>query len=202
MKFLTKVSVILLVTFSLQTTNAQTAKPEADKLSLNSGTIDNQFEYVIRKSGKYQEYKVVKRTWLFTLKAHVLDSLKAVHKDLSDTRTVVNTQAEEISNLKANLSNTESTLNSTNEEKDNISLFGAKMSKASYKILMWSIIAGLFALLLFFIYKFKGSNSATRDAKFKLDELETEFEDHRRTALEREQKVRRQLQDELNKHKS
>jgi len=32
--------------------------------------------------------------------------------------------------------------------------------------------------------------------------LELEFEEHRRNALEREQKVRRQLQDEINKQKS
>ncbi|WP_400079488.1 tRNA (guanine-N1)-methyltransferase [Winogradskyella sp. R77965] len=202
MKFLTKVSLILLVTFSFQSVKAQAADEEKEKLSLNSGTIDNQFEYVIQKSGRYQEYKVVKRTWLYALKAHTIDTLKAFHKDLADTRAVVAKQEEEIANLKSSLSNTESTLNATNEEKDNISLFGIQMSKASYKVLMWSIIAGLLALLLFFIYKFKGSNSSTREAKHKLDELETEFEDHRRTALEREQKVRRQLQDELNKQKS
>lgn len=202
MKFLTKVSVILLVTLSFQTIKAQTETETEEKLSLNSGTIDNQFEYLIQKSGKYQDYKVVKRTWLFTLKAHVTDTLKAVHKDLSDTQAVVKKQADEIASLKSNLENTKSTLNATNDEKDNISLFGVQTSKASYKVLMWSIIGGLFALLLLFIYKFKGSNSSTREAKHKLEEVETEFEEHRRTALEREQKVRRQLQDELNKHKS
>jgi tetrahydromethanopterin S-methyltransferase subunit B len=202
MKFLTKVAVILLVTFSFQTIEAQTAKQAEEKLSLNSGTIDNQFEFVIRRSNSWQDYKTVKKTWLYTLKAHTLDSLKAVHKDLADTKTVVSKQEEEIASLKSSLSNTESSLNATNEEKDNITLFGAQMSKASYKILMWSIIAGLFAFLLFFIYKFKGSNSATRDAKHKLGEVESEFEEHRRNALEREQKVRRQLQDELNKQKS
>ncbi|WP_179354645.1 tRNA (guanine-N1)-methyltransferase [Winogradskyella vidalii] len=202
MKFLTQVAVILLITLSFQNLKAQTADDTEEKLSLNSGTIDNQFEYVIKKSGRYQEYKVVKQTWLFTLKAHVLDSLQAVHKDLSDTQAVVKTQAEEIESLKSNLSNTESTLNATNDEKNNISLFGIQTSKASYKVLMWSIIGGLLALLFLFIYKFKGSNSATREAKHKLDEVETEFEEHRRNALEREQKVRRQLQDELNKHKS
>jgi hypothetical protein len=67
---------------------------------------------------------------------------------------------------------------------------------------MWSIIAALFALLLFFIYKFKNSNTLTRQAKFKLEEVESEFEEHRRIALEREQKVRRQLQDEINKNKA
>lgn len=202
MKFLTKVSVILLVTFSLQTAKAQTANQAEDKLSLNSGTIDNQFEFVIRRSNSWQDYKTVKKTWLYALKAHTMDSLKAVHKDLADTKTVVSKQEGEIASLKSSLSNTESTLNATNVEKDNISLFGIQTSKASYKILMWSIIAGLLALLLFFIYKFKGSNSSTRDAKHKLGEVESEYEEHRRNALEREQKVRRQLQDELNKQKS
>jgi hypothetical protein len=201
MKFLTKVSVILLVTLSLPTVKAQSTEEE-EKLSLNSGTIDNQFEYVIQKSGRYQEYKVVKQTWLYELKAHTIDTLKAIHKNLADTKAVVESQANEISSLKTSLANTESTLNTTKEEKDNISLFGIQMSKASYKVLMWGIIAGLLALLLLFIYKFKGSNSATREAKLKLDEVEFEFEEHRRNALEREQKVRRQLQDELNKQKS
>ncbi|GGW65128.1 hypothetical protein DFQ11_1028 [Winogradskyella epiphytica] len=202
MKFLTKVSLILLVTLSFQNINAQTEVEQEEKLSLNSGTIDNQFEFVIRRSNSWQDYKTVKKSWLYTLKAHTLDSLKAVHKDLSDTQAIVNSQTAEIESLKEKLSSTESTLNATNEEKDNISLFGILMSKANYKVLMWSIIGGLFALLLVFIYKFKGSNSATREAKLKLDEVETEFEEHRRNALEREQKVRRQLQDELNKQKS
>lgn len=201
MKFLTKVSVVLLVTFSLNTISAQTNEEE-EKLSLNSGTLENQFEYVIQKSGSYQEYKVVKKTWMNELKAHTIDSLKAVHKNLADTKAVVESQSKEISSLKTSLANTEATLDNTKAEKDNISLFGIEMSKAGYKVLMWSIIAGLLVLLLVFIYKFKGSNSATREAKLKVDELETEFEEHRRNALEREQKVRRQLQDELNKQKS
>jgi hypothetical protein len=202
MKFLTKAAKILVVTLCLQTIQAQTVNPQEDKLSLNSGTIDNQFEFVIRRSNSWQDYKTVKKTWLYTLKAHTLDSLKAVQKNLADTKAVVKKQADEISGLKASLANTESTLTATNQEKDNISSLGIQMSKASYNVLMWSIAAGLTALLLFFIYKFKGSNSATREAKLKLDEVETEYEDHRRNALEREQRVRRQLQDELNKQKS
>ncbi len=132
----------------------------------------------------------------------MLDSLKTTYKKLENSEKNVESQAKEIDVLKANLGNTQNNLDQTNSEKDNISLFGIQMSKASYKILMWSVIAGLLALLLFFIYKFKGSNSATNEARNKLGEVESEFEEHRRNALEREQKVRRQLQDELNKQKS
>lgn len=195
---------IVSLSFCFSISFAQTAQPqqEKDKLSLNEGTIDNQFEFVIRRSNRYQDYKVVKTNWLYTLKSHTLDSLKAVHESLANTQAVVDNQAEEISTLKSNLTNTQGKLDQTNEEKNNMSLLGLQMSKTNYNLLMWFIIAGLLALLLFFIYKYKSSNAVTRLAKKSLSEIEEEFDEHRKVALEREQKVRRQLQDEINKQKT
>ncbi|MDA9070340.1 tRNA (guanine-N1)-methyltransferase [Algibacter sp.] len=187
-------------------TSFSQTKQVDETLSLYKGTIDNQFEYILKKSGNFkgtngQAYEAVKRSMFLALRAHTMDSLKTVHKNLAETKAVVKTQAKEISDLKANLSNTQTDLDTTNSEKNNMALFGMQMSKSNYNVLMWSIIAGLFALLIFFVYKFKSSNSITREAKHNLAEIEEEFEDHRRTALEREQKVRRQLQDEINKQK-
>lgn len=194
-----KLAVLLLFLLNISLLSAQ-VKPK-DKLSLNKGTIDDQFEYVITKSNRYQEYKVVKTTWLYALKAHTLDSLKAVKKHLADTKLLVNNQDKEIQVLKTNLTDTNSTLSQTNLEKDSMSLFGMLMSKTSYNILLWSIIGGLLAFLLFFIYKFKNSNAITKQARLSLAETEEEFEEHRKRALEREQKVMRRLQDEINKQK-
>ncbi|MEX0314527.1 MAG: tRNA (guanine-N1)-methyltransferase, partial [Allomuricauda sp.] len=59
----------------------------------------------------------------------------------------------------------------------------------------------LLLFLLLFIYRFRNSNVLTSQAKEALADLEKEFEEHRRRALEREQKISRQLQDELNKNK-
>ncbi|MBL86159.1 MAG: tRNA (guanine-N1)-methyltransferase [Winogradskyella sp.] len=208
MKFLAKVAVILIVTFNLQTLTAQTQQADAEEqYSLNSGTIDSQFEYVFRKSGNFkgtngQPYEAVKQAWLLKLKANVLDSLKTTYKDLANSEVTVANQVKEIDDLKAKLGNTQTTLDQTNEEKNNMALLGMQTSKTNYNVIMWSIIAALTAFLLFFIYKFKNSNSLTKEAKHKLEEVETEFEEHRRTALEREQKVRRQLQDEINKNKA
>lgn len=183
--------------------NAQEKPNEAseDKLSLTEGSIDNQFEYIIQKSYSYQEYKNVKKSWLYELKAHTLDSLKAVKNELTTTRNGIDSLKQEIVSLKTNLSNTKSSLDSTIEEKDNMAMFGMPTSKANYSTIMWSIIGVLFVLLLIFIYKFRTSNSVTRESKKALSDTEDEFEEHRRNALEREQIVRRQLQDELNKQK-
>ena len=207
MTFLRKTALLIILLLAFHTAKAQEQQgEETTELKRNEGTIDDQFEYVIDKSYTYRGngkvYKNVEYHWLTELKARTLDSLKAVHKDLNDTQAIVESQASEIQTLKSNLTNTKETLADTNLEKDSMELFGLQMSKTNYNILMWSIIAGLLACLLFFIFKYKNSNAITKDAKRKLDEVETEFEDHRRTALEREQKVRRQLQDEINKQKS
>ena len=206
MKYLTKLLPLFIVLIGFQTVSAQTNDAnEGTQLKRNEGTLDDQFEYVINKSYTYKgngkRYKNVEYHWLTELKVSVLDSLKAVNKKLIDTASVVEIQAKEIENLKLNLNKTQTDLENTNQEKNNMSLFGLQMSKTVYNILMWSIIGGLFALLLIFIFRFKSSNSATKEARLKLDETEIEFEDHRRIALEREQKVRRQLQDEINKNK-
>ncbi|GGI58432.1 tRNA (guanine-N1)-methyltransferase [Winogradskyella haliclonae] len=206
MKNATKLIALFALMLSCSFTIAQeTTKNE--ELSLDSGTIDSQFEYIFRKSGNFkgtngQKYEAVKYSSLLTLKAHVLDSLKTTYTKLNNSEKTVNDQAKEIESLKSQLSNTQTELTNTNAEKDSMSLFGMQMSKTGYNVLMWSIIAGLLAFALLFVFRFKNSNSSTKAAKRKLEEVEIEFEEHRRVALEREQKVRRQLQDEINKNKS
>ena len=200
MKFLKTTLFLFFSIIFISTSIAQ--ESEEDKLSLNEGTLDNQFEFVIQRSNNYQEYKVVKKTWLYAVKAYTMDSLKAIRENLNKTMATVDAQAKEISDLKSNLTNTQNSLDTTNKEKDSMVFLGMQMSKAGYSMLLWSIIGGLLALLLFFIYKFKNSNAVTRQAKKALAETEEEFEEHRKTALEREQKVRRQLQDEINKQKN
>ena len=130
-----------------------------------------------------------------------MDTLNAVQKDLYDTQTTFNRQSNEIDQLKTDLSNTKANLESTIKEKNSMALFGVQMSKVGYNGLMWTIIAALLVLLLMFIYKFRNSNAVTKQAKRSLLETEEEYEEYRRNALEREQKVRRQLQDEINKQK-
>ena len=197
----------LFILCNFNTLHAQTeTSDEDDKLSLDNSTINNQFEYVLQKSGDFRGvngsmYEAVKRSMLTTLQAHTNDSLNTLKKELKDTQTIVDAQTKEITDLKANLSTTQATLDKTTNEKNNMALFGLQMSKSSYNVLMWSIIAGLLAFLIFFIYKFKNSHLITKEAKIALEEIEEEFDEHRKVALEREQKVRRQLQDELNKQK-
>lgn len=170
-------------------------------LKLKEGPISEQFEFILKNSNKYKEYKVVKRTWIEKLKKNVADSINVIKKDFTAEVAKVATQQAEIEKLKTDLAAVNQKITDLNTEKDSISLLGLQLSKASYQTLMWGIIGVLAVLWLFFAYKFKSSNSITKEANIKLAETELEFEEHRKRALEREQQVRRKLQDEINKNK-
>ena len=179
MKYIAK-TLFALTMLLCQTVSAQVAQEE-NQLNRNEGAVDDQFEYIISKSYTYRGngkvYKNVQYHWLTELKASVLDSLNVKDKKIAETKAVVENQTKEIEDLKNNLANTQSKLDNTNAEKDSMSLFGLQMSKGGYNVLMWSIIGGLLALTLLFLYRFNNSNSATKAARLKLDELESEFEE-------------------------
>jgi len=199
-KFIT----VLFFTFFLCFSAVSYGQAEAEtgpKPSLDNGTIESQFGYLYRKSSSYQEYKVVKKTFYQKIKGNVLDSMQALKKDLGDTKKLVEVQGNEIKSLKSDLQTTNNNLTSVTKEKDNIKFLSIPMTKGSYNSLLWTIIFSLVALLLFFIFRFKSSNSITVQARDLLSDTEKEFEAYKAKALEREQKVRRELQDELNKQK-
>lgn len=197
-KLIFTISLFLLFT---NITYSQTEQDQKPKPSLNNGTIESQFDYLYRKSSSYQEYKVVKKTFFVKIKGNVLDSLKNLKKELVNTKQIVASQSDEISSLKNDLKTTNDNLTNVTKEKDNIKFIGIPLTKASYNSILWSVIAILIVLLLFFIYKFNASNTITKQSNELLTETEEEFESYKAVALEREQKVRRELQDELNKQK-
>ena len=130
-----------------------------------------------------------------------MDSLGVLKTELIDTKKIVETQNIENNKLKSDLKITNDNLTDVTKEKDSIKFIGIPMTKSSYNTLLWTIILGLVILLSFFIFRFKSSNSITKLAQTQLLDVENEYDQYKVTALEREQKVRRELQDELNKKK-
>ncbi|GGX28559.1 hypothetical protein [Aquimarina muelleri] len=200
MKLLKYLLVLPLLLFFFEKTYAQENNISVDS-ALQQEKIEGQFDIVIKKSGKFQEYKVVKLIWLNKLKSNTVDTIKTLESKLNTSNLKITEQKSTITELEESLAKTNDNLSTITLEKDSISFFGIALTKSSYKTMMWVIIGILLGLLGFFIYKFKNSNSITLEARKALDETEAEFEDHRRRALEREQKVMRKLQDEINKQR-
>ena len=177
------------------------AQEKNNPKSINEGKIHQQFDYLITKSNNYQDYKVVKKVLLNQLKNNTIDSINDLNKNLQLKDAVIKKQDSQISELNSKLILVSKNYETVSKEKDQLNFLGIATSKTIYNTLIWSLIGVLILIIIILIYKFIECNRVTKHAKNQLLDLEKEYEDHRRIALEREQKVRRQLQDEINKQK-
>lgn len=180
--------------------SAQTQLTKAQVESLPN-TIENEFVKIYKKSNNWQEYKMVKRVAFINFQKRVLDSVSIIKKDILTKKETIKQQKETIFSLNEQITKLNEDLKKSSNAKDSISLFGMQLSKTVYNFILWTIIIVLLVGLFFFIFKYKRSNIITKGATKNLVEIEEEFEQHRKKTLEKEQKLRRQLHDEMNKNR-
>lgn len=167
-----------------------------------SNSLENQFNEIYRKSTKYKVYKVISIDGYQSLKLNVLDSVKSLKKIIIEKDLLLGTEKNNIEENKTLLAKTKLDLDAALIKEHSISVFGIQLSKVTYNLSLWSLIVILILALTYFIFKFSKSNILTKEAKDNLAEIEEEFDKHRKNTLDKEQKLRRQLQDEINKQRN
>lgn len=167
----------------------------------DKNTIDEQFTKMIQESNSYQTYKVVSKNQLDILQRNVRDSISQFHTTISNNNKIFQDTKVALDSLTTKLNTSEIALNQALERENNLEVFGIGTHKSTFQTIVWSIIGILILTLAMLFYRFKKSHTDTKDALKKLSETEHELEEVRRMSLEREQKIRRQLQDEINKNK-
>ena len=190
---------ILTTSFQLPGAFAQETNTLPQESGLEGGSIKSQFDYIKNVSTNYQDYKVVKRTQLDQLESNITDSIGAYQKQIADVNTQLNEQETSIDGLNAEIVRTNEALEEAISQKDSFTFFGTYLHKNLYNYLMWGLIIGLTLILIISYIRFRRSHVITSETKQRLDEVQEEYEQHRKNTLERERKLNRQLVDALNK---
>ena len=164
-------------------------------------TLEGVFQQLIDRSGAWQNFKMLDRGKLAAFQRSMTDSINGVRSQLVAEKQKVKENEATIKELNDKITEIQAALDQTKDQKDSVSFFGAVVSKGLYNTIMWGIVLALASLLVLYIYKFSNGNVVTKKSINDLNELQEEYENYRKAAIEREQKVRRQLQDEINKHR-
>lgn len=172
-----------------------------ERIEVYSNTLQDQMTEVFEKSNSYQDYKVIKKAQLAALRKSVTDSIRVLEQQLLSQKEEMRGQKNKLDSLALSLKNTQEQLTVSEAKEDSISVLGFSTSKSAYNFFMWGIIIVLLLISSFLFYRFSGSHRIIGDARVKIDELEEEMENYRRTSLEREQRLNRRLQDEINKNR-
>lgn len=167
----------------------------------NVKTINNQFSSLFNKSSNYQNYKIVDKQSLLDLQQNVEDSIGQYKSMITEGEALVAQHKKELEGVSQKLETVEQELKTSLAKEENFEFLGIAADKNTFQTIILALIAFLLALTGVFYYRFKKSNVDTKDALRRLQDTDDEFDEFRKSSLEREQKIRRQLQDEINKNK-
>jgi large-conductance mechanosensitive channel len=168
-------------------------------LSASPNPIDDQFKALNESSETFKEYKVIKISAINNFWKSVMDSIYAKEAMIASLKTENTSNKVKIDQLKANIGVKEASIEELQYATTHISLFGINFGKVFYQIINFIIIG---VLLVFSFILIINLNERRSIAKTKIDDfakLEIQFEEYKKDALNKQMKLRRELQTERNK---
>ena len=181
---------MLLITFSLSTYARK--DPVAWK---QETTLKKQFSVFKQNLNVWQGFMSFKEPQINQLFSAVNDTISNLESRISkDGKTLVELNST-INSLNSQLAETQAKLDESLTREDSFSTLGISISKGNFANIMYSISILLLVLsgVLFFLYK--QSHVITNEAKEKFTDLDSEFEEYKKSNLERVTKLNRELHD-------
>lgn len=168
-----------------------------------SSTLDEQFNELIEssnsvKSSSGREYKVVNLQDLNAIWRNVQNNMAASKEELSATQNKVESLNQEVAKLTQKIDEQQSIVEASEHAATHISVLGLDIPKDKFVAAFWITTAILLVLLAGAIFQFKRSRKVTHRTQLNFVQLQEEMEELRRTSLEKERRLRRELQTERN----
>lgn len=156
--------------------------------------LEEQYEYLMKKSTTYQDYKVVKVVGLNQLWKNINDSIGLAHSNYYAAKREIKSLNEELASVKDSLNTTSASLEESNYNRDRISFIGIPLLKGAYNTIVWGIIFILAIIVVVLFMRFMKSNAVTKSTRNEYGKLEEEFERFKKNARENEINLKRDLQ--------
>jgi peptidoglycan hydrolase CwlO-like protein len=162
-------------------------------------SMEMQLEDMINNSETFQQFKVIPIVKMNSFKDILSDTLSNYQLIIDNMKREKNSVATQNDSLVKNVGKLKSQLTETQKLVDGIQLFGSTVTKTAYNFVLWGIVVGLLVILVVIYISFLNANRAAKQAKNDKVRVDQELEDLRKTANEKQVKVKRELQTALNK---
>ncbi len=162
-------------------------------------TLREQFVFLKEESNTYKDKKIIRETELNRFWTNVRDSLSQVHQQLALTKSNINARKAEIDTLNAKLESQREMVEESEHASTHISVMGIDVLKNNFLSFFWITASVLTLLLLGALYQYRNSKMVTSKTQYNLRAIQRELEDFRKKSLEKERKLRRELQTERNR---
>lgn len=175
--------------FAQQSTDANRLDEQFEELKGSSNSV---------KSGSGREYKVINLGELNSLWNDVQDLMAASREELETTQNKVEALNKEVAELSNRVDEQQAIVQESEHAATHISVLGIDIQKDKFEAAFWITTAVLIILLAGAIYQYKRGREVTRRTQLNFMQLQEEMEELRKTSLEKERRLRRELQTERN----
>jgi predicted nucleic acid-binding Zn-ribbon protein len=163
----------------------QTAMPDI----LIKNSIKEQLNYLDEHTRIYENYRAIREDMFQKIKVNVSDTLSAAKSKIAGLNKSKLNLNLTIDSLRKTLETTKTRLEETTTSKNSISVIGLEINKLTYNKIMWTLLAGLLALLVIGFLAFKRNLSVIFSTKKEFQELKNEFETYKKTSREAREKL-------------
>ncbi|MEM9859719.1 MAG: hypothetical protein AAF843_20365 [Bacteroidota bacterium] len=164
-----------------------------------SQTLDEQFKQLRDESETFKVYKVIKQTELNSFWSVVSDSVDHLKNTISESMSEVTAQNAKINQQEQIITAKDSEIESLTHDTTHISVLGMSLFKDAYIATNFSIIGLLLILLVLLFLRLKNSQLVARQKIAEWKKLNDDHENLKKESLEKQMKLRRELQTQVNK---
>ena len=161
------------------------------------GSILDQFQYILDKSYNYSSdnvpFEVIKNRYVLAFKIHLSDTLAVLKQQINLHNKIVDELNTQIDASKAQIKQLETTNSKLSSQTSSIDIIGVRIDKTYFKTIIAVLIVLLTLIIILLSNKLRKANDIVNQAKDEADEAQKEQERFRRTSMEREQKLKREL---------
>jgi hypothetical protein len=161
--------------------------PMPDVLIKNS--LKEQMNYIEERTRIYEDYRAIREDMFQRIKQNVSDTLYAINSKIVLLNKTKSALTQRIDSLNTSLGLTKTRLEEMTRTKNSLRVIGLEVNKLTYNNIMWTVLAGLVALLLTGFLLFKRNLSTVYNIKKEFQELKNEFEAYRKTSREAREKL-------------
>lgn len=182
LRFILMSSILFIVFMNAK---GQTTMPDV----LNKNSMKEQLNYIEEKTRIYENYRAIREDMFQKIKGNISDTLSSSKNKIAALKNTTSKLNHSIDSLKTLYETTNTNLESVTNSKNSIKVLGLEVNKVTYNTIMWTIVAGLIAILAVGFLVFKKNIMVTHNTNKELVDLKNEFEAYRKTTREAREKM-------------
>lgn len=178
---------------------AQTAPPGSEALAKDTKTLNERFSVLKTKSQTFKDYKVIKETVLDAYWVLIMDSVKAQKATIVKARQNMAALDTALAGIKRQLQQKQDSMEAVEHASTHITVLGIDFQKSVFLTFIGIVVAALAVVIAVILARLKMIHRSYKEKADTVEELNHEYEEFKRKAMDKQTKLSRELQDERNK---